>query len=366
MLLFAGLAIPLLAILGVAIIALSRGVPTASPSQAQSALLPLTGHWVPTALQNQVTALLLAPRQPSLLLAATTSGVWRSANAGNSWQPDGSGLQGRPIFVLAGAPTSSEVWAGSFDGSVYVRSAAANEQVVWRRISPVLLTTPGIGPVAVYSLAVLPDRGNTLLAGSQDAVFRGEPTGDGRTWRWQRTWTLSPVSGSGAGAVTSLLVAPWDPHLVFASIFGATPAVLVSHDAGRTWQGDTRGLPPSVLPNQDLEPGDPQARQIYLTTMGGGVWQRSADGSWRDIGRGLPQRHAMPLLRVGAPGASVLYAGTMGLGVYENEGTAPWRHLGRGLDGSAGIVLALIETTGSHHRLLAGTTHGVYRYVSPG
>jgi hypothetical protein len=100
--------------------------------------------------------------------------------------------------------------------------------------------------------------------------------------------------------------------------------------------------------------------------MGGGVWQREADGRWQDISAGLPQRHAMPLLATGPAASGVLYAGTMGLGVYEKQQSAPWRHLGQGLNSSATIVMSLAETPGPHPLLLAGTTHGVYRYKTGG
>ncbi|HWE63718.1 MAG TPA: hypothetical protein VHB98_18545 [Chloroflexota bacterium] len=345
----------------------AHGVTGAPTTQTAAAPLPLNGRWVPTPLQDQITALLHEPGQPSVLLAAATSGVWRSADAGATWQPDGTGVRNNPVFVLADTATSQDVWAGSFDGSVYVRESAAGQQAAWRRISPVLLTNPQIGAIPVYSLAVSPQQGHPLLTGSLGAIFRAEPSANGRTWRWQRVWRWQPPAHSnlGDGAITSLVVAPWNAQIVFASVFQATPSVLISHDGGHSWAPDPSG-PPAILPSQDLIAGDQQARQVFLTTMGGGVWQREADGRWQDISAGLPQRHAMPLLATGPAASGVLYAGTMGLGVYEKQQSAPWRHLGQGLNSSATIVMSLAETPGPHPLLLAGTTHGVYRYKTGG
>jgi hypothetical protein len=108
-------------------------------------------------------------------------------------------------------------------------------------------------------------------------------------------------------------------HRAYASVFGTWPPVLLSRDDGRTWHPDTAGLP-SALPTQALLALASGARQVMLSTMGDGVWLRSATGQWHDVSAGLPARHAMPL--VAAPGRSgvALYAGTMGFGVYARQG----------------------------------------------
>jgi hypothetical protein len=352
-----------------------------------AAALPLNGQWTPTSLRGDATALLRLPQQPATLLAATLSGVSRSTDAGTTWQPDGSGIQGAAIFVLAATPDSANVWAGSFNGRVYMRTGSA-PHVVWQPISPVLLTDPNLGPMPIYSLAVSPLPGHPLLAGSMGAIYSGTSSYDGRTWQWQRVWQWGSTNfnaggpagcfggcsnqgnngisaGSGGGAVTSLLVAPWDPHLAFASLFQVSPALLASHDGGRAWSPGAGNLP-GDLPAQDLAAGNTQARQIFLTTMGDGVWEQQGGGAWQDISAGLPQRHAMPLLAAPPPSTGVLYAGTMASGVYEKLGSAAWRPLGRGLYGLAATVSGLAETTTAHPTLLAATSAGVYRYLPNG
>jgi hypothetical protein len=347
-----------------------------------AAALPLNGQWIPTSLRGDATALLPLPQQPATLLAATLNGVSRSTDAGASWQPDGSGIQGAAIFVLADTPDSPNVWAGSFNGRVYMRTAASSTRVAWQPISPVLLNDPSLGPMPIYSLAVSSLPGHPLLAGSMGAIFSGMSSNGGRTWQWQRVfqWGSSTLhvggaapgcfggcgnqgarGGSGEGAVTSLLVAPWDPHLIFASLFEASPSMLVSHDGGKTWASGAGNLP-NNLPAQDLIAGNTQARQIYFTTMGRGVWRQQNGGQWQDISAGLPQHHAMPLLLAPPPSAGVLYAGTMASGVYEKQGAGAWRPLGHGLYGLAASVSGLTETPGAHPVLLAATSAGVYRY----
>lgn len=343
-----------------------------------AAALPLNGRWAPTSLHGDATALLRLPQQPATVLAATINGVSRSTNAGATWQPDGSGIQGDAVFVLACTASSADVWAGSFNGRVYMRTGSGTH-VVWQPISPVLLTDPNLGPMPIYSLAISPLSRHPILAGTMGAIFSGTSSDGGRTWHWQRVWqwqapqVIGPggvpqsgaSAGGGGGAITSLLVTPWNAHLIYASIFEASPAMEVSHDAGKTWSSGAANLPGN-LPAQDLALGNTQAKQIFLTTMGAGVWEQQGGGRWQDISAGLPQRHAMPLLAAPPPASGVLYAGTMASGVYEKLGAAAWRPLGHGLSGLAASVTGLVETPGTPPVLLAATSAGVYRYLPNG
>ena len=101
---------------------------------------------------------------------------------------------------------------------------------------------------------------------------------------------------------------------------------------------------------------------MLLSTMGDGVWLRTANG-WQDVSAGLPEHHAMPLA-AGPDGA--LYAGTMGYGMYMKQGSNQWRRIGRELMGVDYVVLSLAISGSSPPYLLAGTARGVYRYPLSG
>jgi hypothetical protein len=133
--------------------------------------------------------------------------------------------------------------------------------------------------------------------------------------------------------------------------------VLSTGDGGRTWRADTLGLP-ATLPTVALLAGTPSSKQVVLSTMGGGVWQRGQDGRWRDISANLPEHHAMPIV---ADQRGTLYAGTMGYGVYMRQGSGSWRRLGHELSGGQYTTLALAVAGGPRPTLLAGTALGVYR-----
>ncbi len=154
---------------------------------------------------------------------------------------------------------------------------------------------------------------------------------------------------------------PDHPQRGYASIFGSWPPVLSTTDGGRDWRPDARGLP-TTLPTESLLTVEGETTQVWLSTMGNGVWRKSGDGVWRDIDAGLPEHHAMPLT-LGSTG--VLYAGTMSNGVYRRQGTSVWRTLGHGLSTGNYIVLSLALVDGAAPSLLAGTASGVLRCPWP-
>ena len=309
----------------------------------RGAALPLDGRWVPSSLTLSVNTLLADPGWPTMLLAGTADGVWRSGDGGALWHRDAAS-PGDNVYALAASSGAQTLLAGASDGRVYARSGAAGGG--WRPISPILRAYP------VFSLAVAPD-GHSAIAGTTGALYRGQQTGN--AWQWR------PVHASSGAAITSIVWTPWDPRLVFATIFDAAPPVLASRDGGRVWRPDAAGLPPT-LPTQSLHAGGPVAREIVLSTMGGGVWLRAPEGGWHDISAGLPRRHAMPL--AGDPGgAGTLFAGTMGAGVYARQEQANWRPLGYGLQGSSALILSILAPSATHPFLLAGTAQGLFRYL---
>lgn len=314
------------------------------------------GTWAATGLALQTNALATDPRHPGVLLAGTEDGVWRSGDGGRRWARAGSGLQGRAIDALAASAADDTVFAGTADGAVYAHDPHPTGP--WRRITPPL----GVGVNPIFSLAVSVGHRGTVLAGTIGALYRGAT--DGRTWTWRR------VARTGDAAVSSIAWSPADARAAVVGVFGVWPPVLATRDGGRTWRAAATGLP-GALPTQALLALPAPRPRVLLTTMGGGVWERAADEPWRDISAGLPGRHAMPAVAwPGGGTTAVVYAGTMGAGVYVKQGDAAWRALGTGLTGVDNTILALGiavvgAPTGSSPALLAGTAHGVFRYVAP-
>jgi len=326
-----------------------------SPALARPAVWvgpPLAGSWARTGLTVQTNALSGEPGRPAVVVAGTDDGVWRSGDSGAHWARVGVGLRGKEVDALATASGDGTLFAGGADGAVY---ELGRGRAAWRRVGSPL----GVNPI--YSLAVSSGGRGTVLAGTVGALYRGATTGS--SWRWRR------VAQTGDAAVTSIVWPSPGVERALASVFGVWPPVLETQDDGWTWRAASAGLL-SALPTQTLlaltQRGSCGPR-VILTTMGGGVWERSSTGMWRDVSAGLPARHAMPLVALPGVATTVLYAGTMGDGVYVKQGDAAWQPLGHGLTGEDNTTLALgvsAGSTGSPATLLAGTAHGVFRYVA--
>ncbi len=301
-------------------------------------------HWRRTTLAHETDALLVDPLTPTRLFAGSPTGLWISNDTGMTWTPAHGWASHSAVQSLAAALTGHTIFVGAGDGSVYSGGGSGTSD--WLRISPPLSASP------VFCLAYNA-RLRVLLAGTGSGLYRGERRGAG--WRWRK------AASTGGSAVTAIAWTPWDSSQGYASVFGVQPPLLRTGDGGRTWRADARGLP-STLPTQSLLTLTSQGQQVWLSTMGGGVWRRSTDGTWRDVSSGLPARHAMPLI-AGPHGA--LYAGTMGYGVYIKQRSGAWRRIGRELLGSQYIILSLAWIDQKPSVLIAGASQGVYRYTFP-
>lgn len=333
-------ALPLSLIIALAY-SLNRGAAAPPASGPRHAATQAVVRWAPTTLRLQTDALGIDPVRRDHLYAGTPDGLWQSADAGATWTR-ARVVAAPPEFLSFAARTSGDLlYAGASDGTIYARDPAAG---TWRRI------VASLDGSSVFSLAGVPGAAPTLLAGTGNGIYRIAYAGS--------RWHVDRVASTGGSSVTSILVLPWKPRVVYASIFGTRPPVLRSGDGGRRWQPYMQGLP-SALPSEQLL-AVALSKSVILSTMGIGVWQISPGHGWSEISAGLPERHAMPLA-VATNGGVHLYAGTMGSGVYTRGTSQPWRRLGNQLVGPTYIDLGLQVAGAQGQYLVAATSQGVYR-----
>ena len=318
---------------------------TASPprhmSVSRKAPVPAVVRWQPTTLKLQTDALGIDPARPDQLYAGTPGGLWQSGDAGATWTR-ATVIAAPPEFLSFAAGTvDDQLYAGASDGTLFARDPVNG---AWRRI------VRSLDGSSVFSLACVPGPTPTLLAGTSNGIYRVVHAGG--------SWRVTRVAGTGGSSVTSILVLPWKPKVIFASIFGSRPPVLRSGDGGLRWHAFMQGLP-SSLPSEQLIAVAALSKSVILSSMGVGVWQFTPGHGWSEISAGLPERHAMPLA-VDANGVR-LYAGTMGSGVYTRTASSPWRRLGTQLVGPAYIDLGLQVAGPRGGYLVVGTSQGVYR-----
>ncbi len=357
-----------------------------------------------------VHALLIAPAAPGVVLAGTSDGLWRSADAGRTWQavgpdvpqpvalPAGLERQGRSVYSLQAGPDAALYLAGE-DARIW-RSADAG--VSWQPLAPLPAGT------AVLALAFAPD-GRRLLAGTDGAgLFRSDDAGlswrlaadvpatfvaglwfdaaaDGLAYARTRAGLFrsddaggfwQPMAAEVEARIDALLVGPaaghalaftnsglvyrttdagrtWHSHgdlgrptTVYVAgrrldpggerlLVGAHIGLLFSDDAGRTWQPWPTG--PGPVAANDLAQAPDEV--LYLAGSDGVYRSTDAAASWMPAGQGLPQV-AVLSVAVAPSRPQTLYAGTDGRGLYRSDDAGrTWSPTGLDVPAVPGILI---------------------------
>ena len=139
---------------------------------------------------------------------------------------------------------------------------------------------------AIYSLAPSFRNPNTLWAGTDDGqVWR---TGDGgKDWK-----NITPPGLTAWSKVTQISASHFNDESAYVSVSGFRiddlhPCIYRTHDAGRTWQPITTGLPDSAPVNTVRE--DPVRTGLLFAGTENAVWVSFDDGDhWQSLQLNLP------------------------------------------------------------------------------
>ncbi len=330
-----------------------------------------------------IRALAQDPRDPQVIYAGTSHGLYRSADSGSAWTHLEQGaLQCQEIGLLA-VISSEVIYAGGREGLFRTTDAGAS----WVQLGQ------GLASNMLLSLAVQPTQPEVVYVGTDRGVFTSSDRGD----RWQ-----SASQGLPDGAVWSLVSPPWQPNLLFAGMDGGLYA---STDAGASWQAASNGLPgdervlalsadprePPVLyagtyqglfrsadggaqwvpvlmalgQDQPAEPlpvsalaFDPAQEKMLYANPGLNTVAVSEDGgtSWREL-YAFEGGEAVLSIAPGTP--ADLYVGTSRGLVASHDGGETWTAGAPGIQ--AGDTLLLLPVPGSVGQLYAVTPQGIYR-----
>lgn len=339
---------------------------------------------------DTVDAVTVDPREPGVVYAGGYEGrVLRSRDAGETWEPIGSGLPDAAIRVLAGDPAGGAIFAGtarglfrsSDGGATWVPTGLdAHEVDAVAVAGPAVYAAIGASGIArsadggatfERASAGLGRVGGYVAAGADGALYVGA-SGVFRSGDRGRTWTLS-ARGLHDSAVTALAPHPTRAATLYA---GTRAGVFVSGDAGQTWR--PTGLVPAPRPFRfageiralAIDPTAPDHlwastwEGLYHSADGGETWTRAMHRYLRDE----PVAHiALDPRRHGTIYVAGDGAGRCGL-LRSRDGGASWQRLCR----RATEFTALAVDPRQPDALYAGMrTHnwsrfGVYRSVDGG
>jgi photosystem II stability/assembly factor-like uncharacterized protein len=249
----------------------------------------------PAFISGRVEEIAVDPRhQATYYLAAASGGVWKTVNAGTTFEPVFDGEGSYSIGCVTIDPNDSlVVWVGTGENNSQ-RSVAYGDGVYksidgghhWQNLG--LKSSEHIARIAIdprnSDVVYVAAQGPLWAAGGDRGLYKS--TDGGKSWK--RVLAISDNTG-----VTELVMDPRNPDVLYAAAYqrrrhvwtlidgGPESAIYKSRDAGATWQKLSNGLPKEDMGRIGLavSPVDPDV--IYATieaARDGSGFYRSRDG----------------------------------------------------------------------------------------
>jgi photosystem II stability/assembly factor-like uncharacterized protein len=248
-----------------------------------------------------IMSMAVDPRSASTLYATSWTltshggGVYRSADAGHTWQL--IGLEGHTVRAIAAAPSSPDTLvAGAIDG-VY-RSEDSGKH--WTRISP-----ENHEDLRNFdSIAIDPHDPNTIYAGTYHLPWK--TVDGGKTWAPIRQGMVDDSD------VMSITIDQNNPSHVFAS---ACSGIYHSSDGGATWT-KFKGIPNTSRRTVHILQDPKRPLTVYAATTEG-LWKTPDDGaSWHLV---TPASWSILSMLIDPENSDRLILGTERLGIQVSD-----------------------------------------------
>jgi hypothetical protein len=236
-------------------------------------------------LPRHVNALVADPHDPRVVYAGTGSsgagsGVYKSGDAGLTWQKASSGLPSEDVRALAFSRVEPSTLYAAVGGRGDV-FASTDGAASWVRLGNYPLT----GFEA--ELAVAPGAGDVLfVAEDVRGLYRSLDGGH----NWTEVGQGLPEDEHGVAKVQSLAMDPADPNVVYVGTGWGSfngNGVYKSTDGGEIWTPANRGMIDYGISALAVSPADSQI--IYAGGANGELF-KSSDGAatWTDLTDRLP------------------------------------------------------------------------------
>lgn len=234
-------------------------------------------------------------------VAVASGGVWKTVNAGTTWEPLFDKEGSYSIGCITLDPNNpNTVWVGSGENNNQ-RSVAYGDGIylskdggkTWKNMG--LKNSEHIGKIIVHpensDIVYVAAIGPVWSAGGDRGVYK--TTNGGQTW--EPVLQISENTG-----INDLEMDPRNPDVLYATAYqrrrhvftwisgGPESAIYKSTDGGKTWNKSQQGLPDTVLGRMDIaiSPADPDVMYVIAEAMldKGGVFRSTNRGaSWEKM-----------------------------------------------------------------------------------
>jgi photosystem II stability/assembly factor-like uncharacterized protein len=259
-------------------------------------------HWRsigPAVISGRISDLAIHPTRRSTWYVATASGgLWRTTNAGTTFDPIFDDEGSYSIGVVMLSPCSpNTVWVGTGENNAQ-RSVAYGDGVYKSEDGGRSWTNMGLPESSQIGAIVIDPRDcNTVYVAAHGRVF-GDGGGGGlyKTTDGGGTWDLVLETANAWTGVNEVVMDPRDPDMLLAVTWqrnrrqfgyiagGPGSGIWRSQDGGDTWSESTSGLPSSELGRIGLakSPANPDVVYAIVEAASRGGFYRSTDNgvSW--------------------------------------------------------------------------------------
>jgi len=209
------------------------------------------------------------------------------------------------------------------------------------------------------SIAIDPQNGRTLLAGSRDSLlFLSEDSGT--------SWRLLPVPAGASGTFDALLIDPAAAGHFYAGLDAGESmdsGIYESRDGGSHWRvlAGTRGL---RIESLAMAPANPRliaagtSKGVFLSSDDGENWSRISDA-------GNSEMQDITALAFDPVNSDTIYAGTPHLPWKTTDSGATWHSIATGLIDDSDIFSIRVDSR-HHEVVLASACSGLYRSENGG
>jgi photosystem II stability/assembly factor-like uncharacterized protein len=268
--------------------------------------------------------------EPEVWYAGTSpEGLFRSEDGGDTWEPvpgwndhprwsewtggeENSTPDGSPLHSILIDPRDADhIYIATSSGGVFESVCKGGD---WKPLNAGCRADflpdpyPEFGH-DVHSVQLHPQAPDLLYQQNHCGIYRMERHQE----RWERIGENMPKEVGDIGF--PIVLHPRDPQTAWVFPMdgsdvwprtspGGKPAVYLTRDAGKTWQRQDRGLPPSqawlTVKRQAMTADAHQPAGIYFGSTSGEVWASANEGAeWTSIARHLPHIYSLEAAELG-------------------------------------------------------------------
>jgi len=295
-----------------------------------------------------VSSIALHPTNASIFYVATNDAVFKTRDAGETWEKLSSFSSRRVTTISVDPQLPATVYAGTMGDAVY-KSPDGGQHWLPHNV--------GLKEHVSYvnQFVFHPTLSETIYLATTVGVFR--TTDGGREWDEQMAGMKE------VHIVVTMAMDPRNPKLLYA---GTTGGAYRSRDGAVSWKKVNKGLIPEDLLDASLALGvntlivDPvNTSTVYAGTTKGLFKTTNEAESWTRIGESLPDQYVSCIaVHPGQP--TTLYAGGRAGVQKSTDGGKTWQAMNQGLETLN--IRTLVMSPRDPNLLYAGTNgSGLYR-----